>query len=231
MTKPVTTNRETARHDSARKEAARRDTARREPRQERALHKVGLILEATMQLLDRGDIGSLTTDGIAAKAGVSIGTLYQYFRNKQAILDALSQREIEAMQSRVMKALQAPPDDTGADEDVLEQRVRRIVRAVLAAYGGRRRVHRTLLEYALSRGPGTRLHPLYSGIVQQLVTGEVGRGRHSPGDAFVLTHAIGGVVRGIVSQHPVPVPREEIEDSLVRLIKLFEGSRQTRTAS
>lgn len=218
MAKTDTMQRETARQDIGRKESVRR-----EPRQERALHKVSLILEATMQLLERGDIGSLTTDAIAARAGVSIGTLYQYFDNKQGILDALSQREIDAMQARVMKALRSPDDDGDGSPG---HRIRRVVRAVLSAYGGRRRVHRALLEYALARGPGTRLHPLYSGIVQLLITGEVGRAPHSPGDAFVLTHAIGGVVRGIVSQHPVPVPRDEIEDSLVRLIERFEQTRE-----
>lgn len=205
----------------ATKETTPREIRRREPRQERALHKVGLIMEAAMQLLDRGDIASLTTDAVAAKAGVSIGTLYQYFGNKQAILDALSQREVDAMATRVIKALGAAQDPAEP-----ENRVRRVVQAVMAAYGGRRRVHRALLEYALTRGPGTRLQPMYAGIVDLLVAGQTGAAPLAPADAFVLTHAVGGVLRAVVAQHPVPVPRKDVEDSLVRLIELFEASRQ-----
>lgn len=203
----------------ATKEANSRDDRRRQPRQERALHKVSLIMEAAMQLLDRGDIASLTTDAVAARAGVSIGTLYQYFRNKQAILDALSQREVEGMVARVLKALRLAQDS--ADEHP----VRRVVQAVMAAYGGRRRVHRTLLEYALSRSTGSRLQPMYADVIGLLVSGQTGAAPLSAADAFVLTHAVGGVLRAVVAQHPVPVPRKDIEDALVRLIELFEVSR------
>ena len=66
------------------------EVARRTPKQDRSRHKIGLIFEATMQLLDDVEIPELTTNAIAAKAGISIGTLYQYFDDKGAILDALS---------------------------------------------------------------------------------------------------------------------------------------------
>jgi DNA-binding transcriptional regulator YbjK len=59
--------------------------APRQPRQERARHKVALILEAAMRLLGKGGAAALTTNAVAETAGVSIGTLYQYFANKEAI--------------------------------------------------------------------------------------------------------------------------------------------------
>jgi len=48
--------------------------APRKPRQERALHKVELILEATMRLIEKGGIEAFNTNAVAATAGVSIGT-------------------------------------------------------------------------------------------------------------------------------------------------------------
>ena len=62
---------------------------RRKPRQARSQHKVELMLEAAMRLLAESDVGALTTNAVAAKAGVSIGTLYQYFAHRDAIIDAL----------------------------------------------------------------------------------------------------------------------------------------------
>lgn len=68
---------------------------RRAPCQARALHKVELILEAATRLLDAGDLSILATNAVAERAGVSIGTLYPYFKDKQAILDALALRELD----------------------------------------------------------------------------------------------------------------------------------------
>ena len=56
-----------------------------------------------MQLLETGDIASLTTNAVAAKAGVSIGTLYQYFGSKHALLDALVTRELGAMTDKIVE--------------------------------------------------------------------------------------------------------------------------------
>jgi len=192
---------------------------RRSPRQARSQHKVGLMLEAAMQLLDEGEIAALTTNAVAAKAGVSIGTLYQYFKDKQALLDALVARELGAMGEQVMTALQsAPPSRPG-------ERIRQIVRAVTCAYGGRGRVHRLLMEHALAHGAGGRTAPLLSGLtvlfVQQGVAlpGEPPR-RLTPAQAFTLTHAIGGVLRALAASAEPP-PLQEVEDAIVQMVLAF----------
>src|ERR1700749_3335085 len=79
------------------------------PRQARSRHKVQLIFEATIRLLERDGLAALNTNAIAAAAGVSIGTLYQFFPNKEAILDGLADREVAAMSERVADVMR---DDT-----------------------------------------------------------------------------------------------------------------------
>ena len=66
----------------------------RAPRQERSRQKVELMLEAATRILEKDGMEGLTTNAIAAKAGVCIGTLYQYFPHKEAILDALAAQEL-----------------------------------------------------------------------------------------------------------------------------------------
>lgn len=71
------------------------------PRQARARQKIAYILEATAQLLSRDDSRSFTTNQIAERAGVSIGTLYRYFRNKhdlskQLFFDEATQKLCDA---------------------------------------------------------------------------------------------------------------------------------------
>jgi len=68
---------------------------RKKPRQQRSRATWDAILEAAAQLFgERGYTGT-TTNKVAERAGVSIGSLYQYFPNKEALLLALSERHME----------------------------------------------------------------------------------------------------------------------------------------
>ena len=203
--------------------------ARRTPRQARAQHKVGLMLEAAMQLLEHGEVAALTTNAVAARAGVSIGSLYQYFGDKQALLDALIARELGAMSEKVLQALNTPPKAAG-------DRVRGVVHAVLASYGGRGSVHRRLIEHSLTRsGGGSRLSPMFEQLQQALRSG----GAPPPGEpavelgaaqAYVLTHALAGVLRMLAGSENRP-PLRQVEDALVLLVTSYvEAVRREHVA-
>ncbi|WP_455810722.1 TetR/AcrR family transcriptional regulator [Pseudomonas graminis] len=71
--------------------------ARKQPRQARSQATVEVILEATIQVLLAEGLPRLTTIRVAERAGVSVGTLYQYFPQKQALLFALLQRHLEKL--------------------------------------------------------------------------------------------------------------------------------------
>ncbi len=67
---------------------------RKTPQQSRSLATVEAIHDATIQVLLKGSEDRLTTVHVAARAGVSVGTLYQYFPNKQALLFAVLERHM-----------------------------------------------------------------------------------------------------------------------------------------
>ena len=95
--------------------AARKRSVRRRPRQRRALETVDLILDAVVRLLKRGGFTALTTNRIAEAAGVSIGSVYQYFSDKNAIFRALHQRHIDEIDRLIAATLvkhAASPLDT-----------------------------------------------------------------------------------------------------------------------
>ncbi|WP_326543372.1 TetR/AcrR family transcriptional regulator [Pseudorhodoferax sp.] len=185
------------------------------------MQKIELMLEAATQLLESGEVAALTTNAVAARAGVSIGTLYQYFGDKQALLDALVQRELGAMSEQILAATAHAPAGGGAPGE----QVRRIVRAVVGAYGGRSQVHRRLIEHALTHASGGRLSPLYT----QLTEGFAARGVAAPGEAptalsqaqaFVLTHAVAGVLRALAASAEPP-PLRAVEDAVVQLATAY----------
>jgi len=79
---------------------------RKRPVQARSAASVGAILEATIQVLLSVGKERLTTTKVALRAGVSVGTLYQYFPNKSALLQAALTRhldEVTAAMERVCR--------------------------------------------------------------------------------------------------------------------------------
>jgi len=182
----------------------------RQPRQERSRHKVQLIFEATIRVLEKGGLEALNTNAIAASAGVSIGTLYQFFSNKEAILDALADREATAITERVAHVMQDAALTT-------------TVRAVIQSYGARRTAHRVVLEHSLSKGKN-RLAPLFGKMIAHLRnerdTGAI-RQALSPPDAFVLAHAFSGVLRAMVQGGEEAITQDAVATSLARLVVRF----------
>ena len=67
---------------------------RKTPQQSRSLATVEAIYDATIQVLLKSGEDRLTTVHVAERAGVSVGTLYQYFPNKQALLFAVLERHM-----------------------------------------------------------------------------------------------------------------------------------------
>jgi AcrR family transcriptional regulator len=74
------------------------------PVQARSIYTVDTIFEATIQVLIQDGINQLTTTKVASRAGVSVGTLYQYFPNKNALLTAALERHLNAVVTAVEKA-------------------------------------------------------------------------------------------------------------------------------
>lgn len=74
---------------------------RKTPRQRRAAVTVDVIFEATLQLLVADGIKRLTTTRVAERAGVSVGTMYQYFPNKEALVYALNERYLSTLATRI----------------------------------------------------------------------------------------------------------------------------------
>jgi AcrR family transcriptional regulator len=70
---------------------------RRKAKQERSRATVEVILDGAARILTEQGYASATTNRIAEVAGVSIGTLYEYFRNREEVFDALIARELGAV--------------------------------------------------------------------------------------------------------------------------------------
>lgn len=114
------------------------DFPRQIPRQRRAQHSVACILEASAQLLDRTYVGSVTTNHIAERAGVSIGTLYRYFDGKDEIFDSLARVEMRKLECKGVSLLNDTRIESG------NALVDEFVEIAVGAFDNRPRVRKNL---------------------------------------------------------------------------------------
>jgi AcrR family transcriptional regulator len=117
-----------------------RTNLRKLPVQERSRVTVDALLEATARILVKEGFDHASTNRVAAVAGVSVGSLYQYFPSKEALVAALIDRhnqEIrQAVQGEVANALNLP----------IPQAVRKLVAVAVEAHRIDPRLHRALTE-------------------------------------------------------------------------------------
>ncbi|MEW5423437.1 TetR family transcriptional regulator [Amorphus sp. 3PC139-8] len=87
---------------------------RKSPKQERSAELVATILDAAIQVLEKEGVQRFTTARVAERAGVSVGSLYQYFPNKAAILFRLQSdewRQTTDLLSDILQGTDTPPLD------------------------------------------------------------------------------------------------------------------------
>lgn len=106
---------------------------RKEPNQERAVSTMEDILKATAHILEKEGFEKASTNKIAAKAGVSIGSLYQYFPTKDSI--------VALMMERFMKHEMQIFNQVLAEKKAknLEQTIRAIIEAMMESKRKNRR--------------------------------------------------------------------------------------------
>ncbi|MDW5596142.1 TetR/AcrR family transcriptional regulator [Conexibacter stalactiti] len=126
--------------------------ARRQPRQARSRETVEALLEAAAQVFERHGYAAGTTNRIAARAGVSIGSLYQYYPSKDAILLALVERHVAEGEAALAPLAGWLAGDSSPG---LRDGLQALVAAMVALHADRPALHRVLFEEA-PRPPALR---------------------------------------------------------------------------
>lgn len=107
---------------------------RRTPQQARSQQRVEEILQAASDLLVEKGYEGLSTSAIAGRAGISVGSLYQFFANKEAVLQALAQKYLEKI--AVLNGEVFTPDAVYVPTPVLFARTVDILVAFTEQYKG-----------------------------------------------------------------------------------------------
>lgn len=191
------------------------EITRRKPRQARAEETVSAILEAAAQILETGGLPTFTTNAVAERAGVSIGTLYQYFADKQALLRAIAEREMTVTLAAVAKALRSDPQAS------VETRVRAMVHAIVHAFAGRQRARKAVVQAVLLQGNAAEILAPVAAFMTATEAQERGLARLSPEQRFVVSRALMGTIRAAVLEEQPFFKSRSFEDELVRLVMSY----------
>lgn len=190
---------------------------RKMPRQARAEATIEAIVEAAAQILQRDGEEALTTARIAERAGVSIGSLYQYFPNKESVLLALIRRERDQIGAEVARTISEIDPRTG------EEVVRGVIATLLAAFRPRRRRRKLVALMATLSvdrdSSGLELRERVAALI-------VAASRQYPDlaarplshvSAYVLVRAVLGAIRSAVVENSKILDEPEFEEELCRL--------------
>lgn len=198
----------------------KRVDARKQPRQARSQATVEAILVAAARVLEREGSRAFTTNRVAEAAGVSVGSLYQYFPNKEALIVALHDRHGRAMHRVIGDALADGAHAT------LREAVAAVVRGMLAAHADEPELHRVLEhEYASfderTSAPDTGFD-IYR-EVRRLLRRHAGEVRVADRElaAWAVAHTVHALVHAAVLEPPRRRRRGALEGAIVDVVLAY----------
>jgi AcrR family transcriptional regulator len=195
---------------------------RKEPNQARSLHLVDSILKSATRLLSREGVDAATTNKIAQVAGVSIGSLYQYFPNREAILARLIERDLRSNEEdflRRMELLRGLP---------LDEKITAVVETGYELFMRNRELKRVLFPHAIRLKRVREViesRNTLAGIMAGLLRDHAHELRvENPERAtYVLGHAVQGLLQTVMISKDPPYTDTEIKAEIVRMVRGYFG--------
>lgn len=193
--------------------------ARKTPQQSRAVATVEAIYDATIQVLLKDGADRLTTVQVAARADVSVGTLYQYFPNKKALLFAVLDRHMRRTSvavEEVCKANHFQPLDlmVGSlvnrfiDAKLIDRDTSVALYRIAAEAGGDLIVHRTRKRFEAA-------------VTAMLDTAALPRSADIPLMGHMIYLTMAGTLRGHLESNAPPKMTRKLRDHLTTLILAY----------
>ena len=201
---------------------------RKTPVQARSTASVNAILDATIQVLLKVGKERLTTTSVALRAGVSVGTLYQYFPNKSSLLQAVLKRHLDEVTSAVELACKGQAGTT------LRQMATVLITAFFEAK--MRNVKTSVALYSVSsdldgakivRQTGIRLS---KAIVEMLTSSREPLAKDPALVASILEGAMAGVGRRLLGSDSPEKHFPSVQQELILFASAYLEASSVRTS-
>jgi AcrR family transcriptional regulator len=192
---------------------------RRQPRQRRSRQTVETLLSAVVRVLKKHGVEGVTTNRIAETAGISIGSVYQYFPDKQAIFKAIHDRHVDQINGVVERVLVEHASSS------LEEFVRALIEALINAHEVDVELHGVMALAAPNGAEGTRdLEVLLRSVFRRALTARFGEEK-SPRELdrmlFVLPHIVEALAHGAAYWRPARLSLAAAKEEAVRAVVAY----------
>lgn len=197
--------------------AKRKTAMRKEPRQERSKATVDAVIHAAARILSDHGWAGFTTNRVAETAGVSIGSLYQYFPDKISIVEAVRHRHLEDCLSVMMSVAKHPQS--------LPKFVEELVSGMIAVHSIHPGLHKVLLDDAPSHegmnDPNSAFEKEYLGLYSAAIAVHMPAGSKADSETIALTvsDAIDGIIHNAARRGELQALR--IRREMISLVQAY----------
>jgi AcrR family transcriptional regulator len=194
---------------------------RREPKQQRSRRTVDDVLEAVQLVVKRHGARAITTNRIAEAAGVSIGSLYQYFPDKRAIFTALHDQHVDDVRQVIERTTDA------CNSAPLEEFARELVHGLVNVHADISELHEVVSSAVPESALGFRkaLHDTFGRALSR-----ADQDRYSLDDRermlFVLPCMVESLVHGATHQARATLSRDGATSEAIRTVLVYVNSFQ-----
>jgi AcrR family transcriptional regulator len=190
---------------------------RKNPKQQRSRSLVDSAVEAAARILSRMGYEGATTNRVAETAGISIGSLYQYFPNRDALIGAVIDRHLDKFMRQTEKDFEDFPDLSP------EQGIEKVIRRIASEYLKNRKLFAVLFDH-MPRVQRTKniLHSRRRGA--ELVLNALSRHGHRiphrdlKSASYVIVNAVMGVLLMASLDEELPLGEDELVRELVDMV-------------
>lgn len=202
---------------------------RRKPRQARSQQRVDNLLDTAARLFAAESYEQVTTNAIATRAGIPIGSLYQFFPNKEAILEALVVRYTSQLQELYVETLSPQAVEALHITQIIDQFVERFAEFE-SRHDGFRAVFLMSNTPMLVSTAAQSIHQHVIQVVENLITA---RFPQLPLEQRRLTAVVSvGIVKGVMPLGAPPdhLPQQQVLDELKLTLLAYLRSVLVRAA-
>jgi len=192
---------------------------RRQPKQRRARETVEAVLEAVVRIVKRQGIKAVTTNRVAEVAGVSIGSVYQYFPDKRAMFVALHQRHIDEIDRLVNRTIIEHAHAS------LPELIRAVINAMVDTHAGDPEYSRVIFSEIPHKPEGTldfalRLHGTFRLALASKIL-ELKSHIDLDKAVFIVANMIDSLAHSAALRRPQGIPLVAAKEEAVRAILAY----------
>lgn len=188
------------------------------PTQERSRHTVSTILEACSRILIREGFFGVTTDKIAKEAGVSIGSLYQFFGNKESVVSAVIHNLLDQDKQYMLKRFK----ELEIDRLPVDLKVRSLISVGIEAYNSNTELRAKLQNIQMYLTDADYLRStvkVYEELVSNLLPTVPGRDSHRV--AYVFVTAFTGLMDKAITDHSDLTKNQDLISEIYTLFEAY----------